>query len=254
MEWILNPELAWACRPGYSTAKLTQGELAAWLQAAKQNNIQTVLCLLTPAEQRQHYGRLEGSVSDILRKAGLQLRSVSVEATCPPVTNAAALHAIWSAYAAAPKPVLLHGDGSDWRTHAALGYILLMRDVTRIVGNRLYEDHPFRNGSAGMQEFATLIVRYLSSITDADLRALKPCFDQIEAKLCESECRSCLCKFCAYAELVFMRFPEMARQYTALYETHMAGARRRLLREAPEADARRLRDFRHEVMESLGRG
>lgn len=253
MEWILNPEIARACRPGYSTAKLTRGVLDAWLQAAKQNNIQTVLCLLTPEEQRKHYGRLDGCLSDIVRKAGLQLLSVPVETTCPPVTNPSALHAIWSAYAAAPKPVVVHGDGSDWRTHAALSYILLMRDVTRIVGNRLYEDHPFKNGSGGMQEFATLIVRHLSSITDADLRALRPYFDQIEAKLCESGCRSCLCKFCVYAELVFMRFPGMARQYTELYEKHMADARRRLLRETSE-DTHRLRDFRREVMESLGRG
>jgi len=118
-------------------------------------------------------------------------------------------------------------------------------DIERYIGNRFYEHgHPFKYGSAGMEEFSKLTGILKKLQNDEFLKYI----DEIE-KLLEAinGCVACCAKLMAF--LIIMcgeRFPEKCVQYEEVYSRCSD-----LYYDGYAKEPGKRRDFKREVNEAL---
>ena len=122
----------------------------------------------------------------------------------------------------------------------------LLDEIRRVFGNRMFEAHPLRCGSAGMEGFAVLTPA-IRTLCAEDLSEFV--LPRLEALLSKVKCcRSCACKLCAFAEIMLEAgLPEKATAFGERYADHF---------DRPDFFAMRsgrgsVRDFRAEVREEL---
>jgi len=117
----------------------------------------------------------------------------------------------------------------------------VLDDITRVIGNRMFELHPLQRASVGMESFS-LIIPLVQSLSKAELREhVLPLMDKL--LLQQSGCISCHAKGLVFAKLFCEATDEeSAVKYTDAYEKYIA---------MWQSHQMKVRDFRSEVYKAI---
>lgn len=120
-------------------------------------------------------------------------------------------------------------------------------DIERYIGNRFYEHgHPFKYGSAGMEEFSKLTV-ILKKMKNDELLKYISSIEQISGAL--NGCVACCAKLTAFLIIICEeRFPERCADYEMVYQRCS-----NLYSDRYSRQPGKNRDFKKEVNEALSK-
>ena len=232
--WIIKSELAKSARPGYPSKNVSPTAVKKWFAQLKKAGIKSIICLLNEDEMFDSYERLPNGLLGAYGEGSIPCNNIAVDNYKDPMPPQC--RRIWKAFQTREKPVLVHCVNGKRRAQIAVRHILVMREVDRIISNRFQEDHPFKDNSAGLQDFA-LLAWHTDEIPEEDLGELQTKFDELLLR--QKSCQSCACKLCALLEQFYKgRLPDVEKKYAALYQSHYAARRTK-------------RDFRAEVNEAI---
>ena len=125
-EWVVQGVLARSQRPGYPVDRPDVHRVQEWGEAVREMGVRGILCVLDDA-QISHYDWLDlegGGLLGYYRALGFAVRHVYAEDHKIPPLSEEELNAVWQAFQALEKPVLVHCSAGRDRTGAALQHIL----------------------------------------------------------------------------------------------------------------------------------
>jgi protein-tyrosine phosphatase len=117
---VIPGKLYRSARPGYDGGRPTpvgSGQIQMWLEAAQSAGVASIICFLSDEHLRLYP---DGSLVDIYRTAGFEVRHVPVTDHKRPPLSAEELAHVLAAYRELPKPVLVHCSAGIDRTGAAI--------------------------------------------------------------------------------------------------------------------------------------
>jgi len=117
---VIPGKLYRSARPGYDGGRATpvgNGQIQMWLEAAQSAGVASIICLLSDEHLRLYP---DGSLVDIYRTAGFEVRHVPVTDQKRPPLRSQELEHVLTAYRELPKPVLVHCSAGIDRTGAAI--------------------------------------------------------------------------------------------------------------------------------------
>jgi protein-tyrosine phosphatase len=118
-------QLARAPRPGYEPGggrRVAKADVDAWIADAKAHGIASIICLLAE-EHLRLYADLGADLPSYYRRQGFAVAHVPAVDHERPLLDASALARIVEAYAALPKPVLVHCSAGVDRTGSAIAHL-----------------------------------------------------------------------------------------------------------------------------------
>ncbi len=130
-EWVVQGVLARSQRPGYPVDRPSARRVREWAEAVREMGVRGILCVLDDA-QISHYDCLDlegGGLLGYYRALGFAVRHVHAEDHKMPPLSEEELSAVWQAFQALEKPVLVHCSAGRDRTGAALQHILSKLDA-----------------------------------------------------------------------------------------------------------------------------
>lgn len=114
----LREQLLSTTRPGYPATTVGEGEVIAWCDRGRLAGAKSILCLLDQSELA-YYDGVPGGLRDWYRRQGFAVVHCPVENGSSLPVSDAVLAACAAAFAAAEKPLLVHGSNRGPGTRVA---------------------------------------------------------------------------------------------------------------------------------------
>ncbi len=123
MNWVIKGTLARSERPGYPSRYVEKDIVLLSIEYWKSLGIRSVICLMT-GDELLYYPDTEGDLIDLYHANGLIACVIPVENHKEHPLNESEMLAVWKAYQAVEKPVLIHCSAGKDRTGAAVRLIM----------------------------------------------------------------------------------------------------------------------------------
>ncbi|MBN1380767.1 MAG: tyrosine-protein phosphatase [Deltaproteobacteria bacterium] len=122
MIWAINGKLARSERPGYPSRYVEKDVVLSKIESWKSHGIRSVICLMT-SDELLYYAD-DGDLLDLYQASELAAHVIPVENHKEHPLDEDEMAAVWTAYQAIEKPVLIHCSAGKDRTGAAVELIL----------------------------------------------------------------------------------------------------------------------------------
>ena len=128
MNWVIKGTLARSERPGYPSRYVEKNIVLLSIQYWKSHGIRSVICLMT-SDEFLYYPYPDGDLLDLYHANDLIACIIPIENHKEHPLDESEMHAVWKAYQAVEKPVIIHCSAGKDRTGAAVQLILEKRSA-----------------------------------------------------------------------------------------------------------------------------
>jgi hypothetical protein len=122
-KWKIKDLLAYSPRPGYPNKSVSLATLNKTLQEWKENNIRSVICLLSDTEIQEYYKVIDSNLLEFYIQKGFKVYHLNISDFQTPPVNEQELSQIFTAYKSLPHPILIHCGAGEDRSGYAVEYI-----------------------------------------------------------------------------------------------------------------------------------